>query len=670
MRKILYAIQFGRNPIPTNPSGTIRKGIHRPSYCITSVSGLLFGTAFFVVLVLAMTPSAADAACGDEGQRACCLGEPNPGCMAGLVQAGSCSDVLGSGNCGTLGCSIGVCAPVTNCGGVGERGCCVIERVPSCDGDLIEDLTPGCTDKLGFVNCVGKAAGVSCVSLGVCREKRMVGESCDPVFDPCADGLLCQVVNFDPGPEYVCFADLDELVSVDECNFFYNPATHQVAIADGTTLSFGYGFSLAAGVATSVERGVVYLRDECYGCYETACFGAQSDLAISDFAALTATLTDTTAPDFDSNCNPLNFNCFSFDGKSCVVTGDVSTPVAEVGASAMVISACNNGGCTGTCRLIGDGLAFSFGIGVAPFGAGVWDCTTQMRVTGCLEDGDLVAQTNEPPEALCKDLLLAADANCTSEVSEVSVDDGSFDPDGLPTDLTCTQSPSASSEFALGDTMVSLECTDADGEMDSCTATVTVADQTAPDVACPADRTVECTGNEQAETTYGAAIASDNCTTSPSVSCTPPSGSSFPLGSTTVTCTATDEAANTGACSLSVAVQDTTPPEIQCNAPATIIPPDAPISFTATATDICGEVTPVITSFECFKFTKRGKRIDKTDSCVVTYAGDTVTISDSGGVGDIITWTVTTTDDSGNSAEIGCELEVVKPAGQELTRRQ
>ena len=43
----------------------------------------------------------------------------------------------------------------------------------------------------------------------------------------------------------------------------------------------------------------------------------------------------------------------------------------------------------------------------------------------------------------------------------------------------------------------------------------------------------------------------------------PPSGSTFPLGNTTVTCTATDQAGNTANAEFVVTVQDTTPPETQ-----------------------------------------------------------------------------------------------------------
>jgi N-acetylneuraminic acid mutarotase len=106
-----------------------------------------------------------------------------------------------------------------------------------------------------------------------------------------------------------------------------------------------------------------------------------------------------------------------------------------------------------------------------------------------------------------------------------------------------------------------------------------------------------------------------------------------------------------------VAVTVETPLEIQCNSPATIVPPDAPISFTATATDTYGSMVPaMIIGVDCFKFTEKGKRIDKTESCVVSKNKDTVTISDSGGVGDHITWTVT----AGNNNDT-CEVVVVNP---------
>ena len=46
------------------------------------------------------------------------------------------------------------------------------------------------------------------------------------------------------------------------------------------------------------------------------------------------------------------------------------------------------------------------------------------------------------------------------------------------------------------------------------------------------------------------------------VTCTPASGSTFPLGITTVTCTATDEAGNIGEGTFTIEVQDQTKPVV------------------------------------------------------------------------------------------------------------
>ena len=140
----------------------------------------------------------------------------------------------------------------------------------------------------------------------------------------------------------------------------------------------------------------------------------------------------------------------------------------------------------------------------------------------------------------------------------------------------------------------------------------------------------------------------------------------FPFGSSVVDLTVDDGVA-TDSCSAMVTVEDTTAPQVFCNSPGTgtIVPPDAPISFAATARDQCeGDLTPVITEFDCFKFTKKGKRIDKTASCEVSLSGDTITILDSGGVGDHITWNVTATDGSGNQTTADCEVLVVNPGNR------
>ena len=135
----------------------------------------------------------------------------------------------------------------------------------------------------------------------------------------------------------------------------------------------------------------------------------------------------------------------------------------------------------------------------------------------------------------------------------------------------------------------------------------------------------------------------------------------YSLGVHNVTLTATDPLDASSSCNATVTVVDQTGPTIACNAPATITPPDAPVSFTATAADACGDADVQITSYDCYTFTKKGKRIDKRGSCGVSILGDTLTITDSGGVGDIIEWTVSATDANGNVSQSTCSVTVVQP---------
>src|SRR5204863_1053466 len=88
--------------------------------------------------------------------------------------------------------------------------------------------------------------------------------------------------------------------------------------------------------------------------------------------------------------------------------------------------------------------------------------------------------------------------------------------------------------------------------------------------------------------------ASDGCSTV-TTNCVPASGSSFPKGVTTVTCTATDTSGNTNACTFTVTVNDTQAPSITCPANIVVIAPGGScasnLTFAASASDNCPGVT-------------------------------------------------------------------------------
>jgi hypothetical protein len=182
-----------------------------------------------------------------------------------------------------------------------------------------------------------------------------------------------------------------------------------------------------------------------------------------------------------------------------------------------------------------------------------------------------------PPSALCMDVVVPTDPGECSAAS-ASVDDGSFDPfdpNGAPS-VSLSQTPAA--PYALGDTAVELTAIDNDGLFKSCSATVTVVDQEPPSITCPADITVECTGDcgiDPADPQLGpfftGASASDNCDPSPQISDDAPPF--LGLGTTTVTFTATDDAGNMDDCTADVTVQDTIPPVIEVTLSSTSLWP-------------------------------------------------------------------------------------------------
>lgn len=133
--------------------------------------------------------------------------------------------------------------------------------------------------------------------------------------------------------------------------------------------------------------------------------------------------------------------------------------------------------------------------------------------------------------------------------------------DAVDTTPSITCSPVSGSTFAIGTTMVTCSATDDAGNTSLLKSfSVTVVDTTAPVFGAAVNVTVEATSAAGATATYVAPTATDLL--GASVSCAPASGSLFPLGSTVVTCTATDPAGNSSLRTLTVTVRDTTPPVV------------------------------------------------------------------------------------------------------------
>ena len=148
---------------------------------------------------------------------------------------------------------------------------------------------------------------------------------------------------------------------------------------------------------------------------------------------------------------------------------------------------------------------------------------------------------------------------------------------------TVVCSPATGSTFPTGTTTVTCTATDAAGNTASCSFTVTVDDTESPSITCPENVTQGTDSNQcSAVVTYTTPTAGDNCPGVGAVTCSPASGSTFPTGTTTVSCSATDAAGNNGSCSFTVTVNDTESPSITC--PSNVVTTTDPAQCSAVVT--------------------------------------------------------------------------------------
>lgn len=126
----------------------------------------------------------------------------------------------------------------------------------------------------------------------------------------------------------------------------------------------------------------------------------------------------------------------------------------------------------------------------------------------------------------------------------------------LVTNVVCT--PALGSTLPKGNNVIAMQVTDRYGASQTCNFNVLIEDNEAPTVVCPADIVALLTPGQCGAIVTFTPTALDNCPGA-AASCNPPSGSFFPLGLTTVSCTATDAAGNFSvSCSFTVRVDDNT----------------------------------------------------------------------------------------------------------------
>ena len=116
----------------------------------------------------------------------------------------------------------------------------------------------------------------------------------------------------------------------------------------------------------------------------------------------------------------------------------------------------------------------------------------------------------------------------------------------------------ASGTYPAGSTTITWTATDLQGNSATCTQVVTVTETSAPSLTCPADVSVDAGSDAcEASVTVGAPTVSDNCgsaTYTNDYTGTTDASGTYPVGTTTVVWTATDDSGNSVSCSMSVTV--------------------------------------------------------------------------------------------------------------------
>jgi HYR domain len=216
-----------------------------------------------------------------------------------------------------------------------------------------------------------------------------------------------------------------------------------------------------------------------------------------------------------------------------------------------------------------------------------------------------------------------------------------------PLGVTCT--PASGTNFVVGSTPVTCSATDAHGNKGEATFSVviTLIDITNPVLSnVPGDITTEANGPSGSKANFTPPTAVDNLDGPiPAVPCTPGSGSTFPLGETTVTCSATDAHGNTGNATFKVRVVDTTPPTL-------IAPGDTSVYATSESGsdgNDQGPITKFVFGFHVADIADPSPKVTSNPPAFFPVGTTTVTF--------------TATDASGNKASASAKLTVLpKPA--------
>lgn len=210
-------------------------------------------------------------------------------------------------------------------------------------------------------------------------------------------------------------------------------------------------------------------------------------------------------------------------------------------------------------------------------------------VTGTLDSALIFIDGVAPSISMCAPpQMVAANGSCQGIMPDLT---GLVVASDNCPNLTITQTPLVGTTLPLGPTNVTMKVTDPGGNMVTCMTSVTVVDQTGPNITqCASDATIAADATCQAAIPdlTGSVLATDACSPPVTITQSPTAGTMVGLGVHTVTVTATDALNNTSTCDADVTVEDQSGPNItQCASDATVA---ADATCQASIPDLTGDV--------------------------------------------------------------------------------
>ncbi|MDG1766259.1 MAG: HYR domain-containing protein, partial [Flavobacteriales bacterium] len=280
------------------------------------------------------------------------------------------------------------------------------------------------------------------------------------------------------------------------------------------------------------------------------------DNAPATFPIGTTTVT-YTAVDNAGNVSTCAIDVIVSDNENPTITcaADVNT-TTDAGScfAAVVLAAPTTSDNCGVASVNNDAPA-TFPIGTTTV---TWTVTDNAGNTAtCTQD--VMVTDNENPTITC-----AADVNATTDAGSCFATVVLAAPTTADNCGVASVSNNAPATFPIGTTTVTWTVTDNAGNTATCIQDVTVTDIENPTIICAADvNATTDAGSCFATVVLAAATTADNCGVA-SVNNNAPA--TFPIGTTTVTWTVTDNAGNTATCTQDVTVTDNENPTITCAA--------------------------------------------------------------------------------------------------------